>query len=105
MLFCPDDMADLHQSIIHSYTEVVDGQPIAAHDNKVSQCVCVPADFAANAIVDGHCLVGRHSKAIAVGLALSQHLIHLLLVCMYPLAPATPRQISMHMGQIWYVCR
>ena len=70
MLFCPDDMADLHQRIIHSYAEVVDRQPIAAHDNKVSQRVCVPADFATNAVGDGDCLIGWHSEAIAVGLAL-----------------------------------
>ena len=71
MLLCSDDMADLHQGIIHRHTEVVNRKTIAAHDNKVPQGVSVPADFAADGVSDGDCLVGRHSEAVAMGLALS----------------------------------
>ncbi len=87
-------MADLHCGIIHSNTEVVDRQTIAAHHHKVSQAISVPADFATNAVCDSDCFVGGHPEAIAVGFALCKHFIHLLLICMCPLAPAQPHPTS-----------
>ena len=87
VLLSPDDMADVHQAIINGHTEVVDRQAIAAQHHKVSQAVGVPADLSSDGVLDGHSLIGGHSEAVAVRLALCQHLVHFCLVSATPLAP------------------
>ena len=58
-------MCDAHEGVVHGDAKVVDGQAVAAQDDKVSQGVGVELHLAPDSVRYDDVLVRRHPEAVA----------------------------------------